>query len=110
MIVMIRKIMVTVQGNGTEELTPPRGPSTLASHSAGSVYDAGAEGNDLVDYYAGRFFHNKAMAVKQCYDRIWSFFNTDDMVRVNVECLPVHTCKKNHVITGAVSWFYVCNL
>jgi hypothetical protein len=100
----------TVQRYITKKFLALDGALFCAGRDTGAPYDLGAECNDLVDNDPGRFFDNKMVVIEQGDNRIGGFLNTDDMVRVDVKGLSVHTGKKNHGRTGVTArfmWYYL---
>jgi hypothetical protein len=65
----------------------------------GAPDNSGTICHNPADDSGGTFFYNEVMPVKKCNDRVWCFFNADDVVRVDEHLLPVHTGQKYHKAT-----------
>lgn len=60
------------------------------------AYDPGTKGDNSADDDCCTLYDNIMIAVKECDNRIRSFLNTDNMIRIQVHGLSVHTCQNNH--------------
>lgn len=89
---------------GTAEIQAPVStiPEPFALRCARTANDPGSKGYDPVDNNCGAFPDYEMVPVVQSNHRIGGFFDTDDMVRVEVHNLSVHACHKNHAVTGFI--------
>jgi len=71
----------------------------LPTKSAGTADDLGPIRHDPADDGVGAFLDDEVVPVEECNDRIGRLFDADDVVRVDVHLLLVHTCQKYHVVT-----------
>lgn len=71
----------------------------LLTGTAGTPDDFGTVCNNPADNYAGTFHDNEVVPVEESNNRVGRLFDADDMVRIDVHLLFVHTGQKYHVGT-----------
>jgi hypothetical protein len=82
--------VITVQRDISEESLPLFQMMPVSCRDPCPPYDPRPEGNDFIDYYLSRFLHDKMVVIEQGYDRIGSFLNADNLVRIYKKLLFVH--------------------
>jgi len=71
----------------------------FSANPAGSSDNPGPVGNDSADNGSNSLRYNEAVTVKQGNDRVGGFFDTDDVVRIDVHHLFVHAGQQYHGFT-----------
>lgn len=91
--------VITVQRDISKESLPLFQMMPVSCRAPCPPNDPRPEGNDFIDYYLSRFLHNEVVIIEQGYDRIGSFHDADNLVRIYKKLLFVHACKKDHINT-----------
>jgi hypothetical protein len=70
--------------------------SVTVRNSCRTAYNSCPEGDNSIQNYLTSLLDKDVVPVKQGNDRVRSFLNTNNMVRIQKHCLPVQACNQDH--------------